>query len=119
MVAIACSCLIGAGVFWGMRSEIADLRADLVTCACGLPLAAAAACFTALATATDAPGAVTLTMVAGYGAAADVPYSIRQAILLMVAHWFVNREAASPVSLKELPLGVAALLSPYRRTWLF
>lgn len=54
--------------------------------------------------------------VAGYGeVASDVPPAIRQAILLLVGHWYNSREAVSPAQIKELPFGVEALLSPYRR----
>jgi uncharacterized phiE125 gp8 family phage protein len=54
---------------------------------------------------------------AGYGdAASDVPAPIRQALILLVAHWFERRE---PVVLglgaQEVPTTVAGLLLPYRR----
>jgi uncharacterized phiE125 gp8 family phage protein len=54
---------------------------------------------------------------AGFGdAATDVPQPIRQALLLLVAHWFERRE---PVELGPGPQGVpaiaAGLLQPYRR----
>lgn len=54
---------------------------------------------------------------AGYGpAAADVPPPLRQAIRLLVAHWYEEREpvTAGPAA-GELPLMVAALVAPYRR----
>lgn len=58
-----------------------------------------------------------VAFVAGYGdAATDVPQPIRQALLLLVAHWFERRE---PVELGPGPQGVPAvaggLLQPYRR----
>ena len=43
-----------------------------------------------------------------------VPASVKQAIALTVAHWYTNREAASEGSMFEIPLGVEALLRPYR-----
>ena len=54
---------------------------------------------------------------AGYGdAASDVPQPIRQAVMLLVAHWFERREpvefGAGP---QEVPAIVAGLLQPYRR----
>lgn len=59
--------------------------------------------------------AVVVAYTAGYGAAGDVPAPLREAILLLVGHWFLNREAAVVgASVAELPLGVAALLSTYR-----
>ena len=53
---------------------------------------------------------------AGYGEeASDVPEPIRQALKLLVAHWFEQRE---PVVLgevpEEVPATVASLLLPYR-----
>lgn len=56
--------------------------------------------------------AVTVRYVAGY---ARLPEEIRQAILLLAEHSYENREAVvigqAP---SELPIGVEALLSPYR-----
>lgn len=58
---------------------------------------------------------VVIEFTAGYGDAADVPAAIKQAMHLLVAHWFMNREAAAPMSFDELPLGPKALLAPFRR----
>jgi len=53
---------------------------------------------------------------AGYGAAAsDVPAPIRQALLMLVAHWYEHRdpiEIGSPVI--AIPSAVSELLAPYR-----
>lgn len=59
---------------------------------------------------------VRVRFVAGYATAADVPAPIRAAILLMVGHLFANREAvmSGPNDIRQLPLGVDALLAPYR-----
>ncbi len=59
---------------------------------------------------------IEITVSAGYGdAASDVPQTLRQAILLLVAHWFETRE---PVALGEgaisVPLAVDALIAPAR-----
>lgn len=51
---------------------------------------------------------------AGYGAASAVPLGICQAMLLTIGHWYRNREAASPTSFTELPLGAKWLLSSYK-----
>lgn len=51
---------------------------------------------------------------AGYGAAPDVPADLKQALAMLVAHWFEHREAVSAEGGTDLPLGVAALLAPYR-----
>ena len=61
--------------------------------------------------------AVKLTYVVGYGDAADVPQSIKQAILLTVGHWYQNREAVAEGNFKELPLAVEALLGCERVGW--
>ena len=53
----------------------------------------------------------------GFGAAsADVPHALRQAILMLVTHWFEHRSA---ITIGEAPVatpqGVHALIAPYRR----
>ena len=58
----------------------------------------------------------TITFTAGYGAPADVPAAIRQAMLLLIAHWYEHREAVSlGADGTALPMAVDALLAPYRR----
>jgi len=60
------------------------------------------------------PAAITFT--AGYGAPADVPAAIRQAMLLLIGHWYEHREAVSlGASPSALPVAVDTLLAPYRR----
>ena len=59
--------------------------------------------------------AVTVQFDAGYGGAADVPQAIKQGLLLLVGHLYENREAIVPGTvLREIPMGVDALLWPYR-----
>lgn len=56
---------------------------------------------------------VRIRFVAGYGDdAEDVPEHFRQAVLLLLGHWYENREqvVVSGAVPKELPLGVEALL---------
>jgi uncharacterized phiE125 gp8 family phage protein len=59
------------------------------------------------------PDAATVTYVAGYGAAmTDVPQQIRQAIKMLVAHWYEHREPAivgAPVA--QVPMTVESLLA--------
>ena len=63
--------------------------------------------------------AVNLRFVAGYGAAADVPQWSKQAILLLVGHWYENREAVLTGAMpREIPFGVARLLG-LRKFWSF
>lgn len=61
-------------------------------------------------------GGVEVDFTAGFGAsAADVPQPILQAMRLIIAHWYENREAASFAgSARITPLSAAGILSPYR-----
>lgn len=59
-------------------------------------------------------GPATVTVEAGYATADDVPRSMKQAILLLVGHWFANRESVSDKPMTEAPLTVEALCQPYR-----
>ncbi len=70
------------------------------------------------------PRSVVLELRAGYppagspADAANVPATIKTAIKLAAAHWYENREAVTTAARMiptELPLGVQALLDPYRR----
>ena len=62
------------------------------------------------------PDPVSVQFTAGYGAAADdVPAAIRAAILLTIGHLYANREAVGDNTQMALPLGVDALITPYRR----
>jgi uncharacterized phiE125 gp8 family phage protein len=59
--------------------------------------------------------AVSVTFVAGYGAAAEnVPDAIKAAIKMLVAHWY-DQPAAAEQPMTEIPFGVTAMISPYRR----
>lgn len=59
--------------------------------------------------------AITINCTVGYADAGAVPQAIKQALLLLVGHWYANREASivgAPVT--DLPMAVDALLDPYR-----
>ena len=59
--------------------------------------------------------AVRIRFVAGYGAAATaVPEGIKQAMLLMILHWYENREAVSEAKLDYTPFAIEHLLWPER-----
>jgi len=70
--------------------------------------------------ALPAPGrpfaGIELDVEVGYGeTAADVPEPLRQAIRVLVAHWYENRGLiAAGQGAAVLPLGAGALLAPYR-----
>jgi len=67
----------------------------------------------------DRINSITVTYVAGYGDASDVPQAISQAILLLVGHWYENREASIvAVSIADVPMATTALLSTYRISWI-
>lgn len=54
--------------------------------------------------------------VAGYATAADVPQSLKQAILLVFGHWYDNaRETATAENLREAPHAVEALCKTFVR----
>ena len=92
----------------------------IATAAFVADLAAAPAVLSFAAGALPAPGRVIagieLDVEVGYGdAPADVPEDLRQAIRVLVAHWYENRGLiAAGTGVAVLPATVAALLSPYR-----
>ncbi len=60
---------------------------------------------------------IRIRFVAGYGLAASVPTSLKQACLLLIAHWYEAREAAGTTvsQVSGIPFGVEALVRSYRR----
>ncbi len=59
--------------------------------------------------------AVTITFVAGHGVAAAVPAPIKAAILLLIGHWYANRESVVVGTIvTEMKMAVDAILSQYR-----
>lgn len=56
-----------------------------------------------------------VTFAAGYADAASVPEPIKQAIKLLVGHWYRNREGVNVGNIvTTMPLAVEALTAPYR-----
>lgn len=56
-------------------------------------------------------GAIVIEFVAGYGTASSVPEKVKQAIKLLVGHWYAYRETVLTGSIsKELEFTVSALL---------
>lgn len=73
-------------------------------------------------------GAVKIRYTAGYKTSSDdknliLPEPIRQAELLLIGHYYENREATTTgtitSSINEIPLGIQSLLYPYRIFWLW
>jgi len=59
--------------------------------------------------------AVEIEFVAGYGLAVNVPASIKQAMLLLIGHWYENRESVIIGTISsETPMAAKMLLNPYR-----
>jgi uncharacterized phiE125 gp8 family phage protein len=55
----------------------------------------------------DVTNAVKVEYEAGY---TTLPENLKAAMLLLISHWYDNPNAASPESLKEIPLGVTWLM---------
>lgn len=59
--------------------------------------------------------AIKVNYTAGYGAAEDVPETIKQAMLLLIGHWYENRENSTVGAVnRSIEFGVTALLSVTR-----
>jgi uncharacterized phiE125 gp8 family phage protein len=57
---------------------------------------------------------IVITIVTGY---TSIPKTIKQAMKLLIGHWYANREATSDVTNKQIAFAVSALLSLDRVTW--
>lgn len=64
----------------------------------------------------DITNAVTIVYVAGWATVGAIPTPLRHALLMLVGHWYENREAVvnSIAIPKVMPFAVQALLDPYR-----
>lgn len=68
--------------------------------------------------AQDRDDAISIEYVIGYGDdAADVPETIRHALMLMVGHWYDNREQTQMDELSDIPFGFMELLNIHREAW--
>lgn len=63
------------------------------------------------------PGAVTILFNAGYASPDQVPPAMAQAIRMLVAHWYVNREQVIDGRFGPTPNGVDALCAQARVMW--
>ena len=59
-------------------------------------------------------GRAEIGITAGYGAWSAVPADLRQAMLMLAATYYENREAMTKTA-TQIPMGISALLEPYRR----
>lgn len=65
--------------------------------------------------------ALKIGITAGYGSAGSVPLRFRSAMLLLIGHWYENRESVRFATMREalpLPMGVDMLLAPLKN-WCF
>lgn len=97
----------------GVSQSVASLLFELVDDALGSAVWFKGA-FTQPSLYSDQQEPITITIVAGYGAASNVPASVKQAILLLVGHLYENREAVSDITLTAVPMAFDALIGPHR-----
>ncbi|MDD4775432.1 MAG: head-tail connector protein [Syntrophomonas sp.] len=55
-------------------------------------------------------GAIRIRFVCGYSTTTDIPQIVKQAILLLAAFWYENRETAADKGMSEIPFTIKALL---------
>jgi uncharacterized phiE125 gp8 family phage protein len=60
------------------------------------------------------PDSITVRYVAGWTSAALVPYPIKQAILLLIGHWYNNREEVVAGTMNKLESAAEHLLTQYK-----
>lgn len=60
------------------------------------------------------PDALTMTFTAGLE---ECPKALQVAVLLLVGHWHLNREAVTGGGMMEVPAGAGSLIDVYRRGW--
>lgn len=62
--------------------------------------------------------AIKITYRAGFGdTGTDVPAGVRLALIMLVAHWYENREAATDAPIHSLPMAFDALINGERVSW--
>lgn len=66
----------------------------------------------------DRPDALTISFVAGYGAASDVPSELKQATLMLLTHWYDQRASVTEKAMQEVPYSVGSLVGLYRKGWI-
>lgn len=66
----------------------------------------------------DRQDAIKIEYTIGYGeTTADVPETIRHALMLLVGHWYDNREQSAMDELSNIPFGFESLLNIHRNCW--
>ncbi len=66
----------------------------------------------------DRQDAIKIEYTIGYGDTVDdVPDTIRHALMLLVGHWYDNREQSGMDELSNIPFGFESLLNMHRNAW--
>lgn len=69
-------------------------------------------------TTQDRQDAIKIEYSIGYGdATTDVPQTIRHALMLLIGHWYDNREQSGFDELSNIPFGFESLLNIHRNCW--
>lgn len=69
-------------------------------------------------TTADRADAIRIEYTIGYGeATTDVPQTLRHALMLLIGHWYDNREQSGMDELSNIPFGFDALIGMHRRCW--
>ena len=68
--------------------------------------------------AEDRSDAIRIEYTIGYGtSASDVPDTLRHAMMMLIGHWYENRETTMMDELSNIPYGFDALMDMHRRCW--
>jgi hypothetical protein len=59
-----------------------------------------------------AANGIEIDFVCGYGATA--PQALKQACLMLIGHWYENREAVGEGAMGSIPVGYEAIIAPYK-----
>lgn len=62
----------------------------------------------------DMMNALEVQFVCGYGVASSVPDDLKTAMLQLIGHWYVHREAVTPGNFAPVPMAYDALITPYK-----
>ena len=66
----------------------------------------------------DRSDAIRIEYTIGYGeTVADIPETIRHALMMLIGHWYENRETTMMDELSNVPYGFDALMDMHRRCW--
>lgn len=60
---------------------------------------------------------ITVTYLAGYADASEIPAPLIHAMKLLLTHWYENREIVATIKLMTVPMSYDALIFDYRLRW--